>query len=831
MNWGVVGFSLLVAALLVAFSLSISVFAALPGSPLEVDGNSIVDSAADWDIVIDSTCDTIETGGSVTKGTCVTDPTSGDEGFTSGSKDINDISTWAYSTAPGEQSPPKNNIVHAFGAVYAVGGEQLLYFGMDRPSGANNGNATVGFWFLQNKAVLAPDGTFDSTSGGPATHTEGDLHIVAEFTNGGNIANLKLNKWQGGVLVNVFTTTPGTNVACNPGAPTTTLPAASVCVGVNNITSNLSWTGSVNPSIFFEGGINLTDLGFAANSCLAQFIAETRSSQENTATLHDFAMGDLSTCGTITITKDTIPNNAQDFSFTTFGTGLSPFSLDDDGETTILSNTKTFTGLLPGSYSVTETVQAGYNLTGLICTDPTTNTTWDTNTRTASIDVGASETVSCTFTNEPTQGTIELKKVWSGTAGQTTLNIGTSAGGTQVDSQLTGANGSAPLTTGQNTVNSGTYYLSETGGLTNYNTSALSCFNDVNDNGANDTEPAVSVGASDSVTVNPNDHVICTYTNTHQQGKIELQKDFSGTPENVTIKIGTSQNGLEVDSDVLSADGTDGEHTVDTGNYFVSETLTTPANYTSSLACYNDVNDNDAVDGGDTSHTVNTGTGEVAVGNSEDVLCVYTNTRNTGTVIVKKVMEGGTGTFNFTGTPSGSISVNNGTIQVTVDTGQYTSTETVPSSWDLTGISCDDSNSTGNTGTATATFNVESGETVTCVFTNQADANIIVQKQTDPEGDTTLFDFTTDYSSPFTLADNGSNNSGDLAPDTYNVAEGTETGWDLTSAVCTSSLGGSEDEDAIVLTAGETVTCVFTNQADANIIVQKQTDPEGDTTL
>src|SRR3989344_372164 len=244
MNWGVVGFSLLVAALLVAFSLSISVFAALPGSPLEVDGNSIVDSAADWDIVIDSTCDTIETGGSVTKGTCVTDPTSGDQGFTSGSKDINDISTWAYATAPGVQSHPKNNIVHAFGAIFTNGaGEQVLYYGMDRPAGANNGNATVGFWFLQNKAVLAPDGTFDSTSGGPATHTEGDLHIVAEFTNGGNIANLKLNKWQGGALVNLFATAPGTNVACTDASKI-------VCVGVNNANANLAWAGTVNPSIF-----------------------------------------------------------------------------------------------------------------------------------------------------------------------------------------------------------------------------------------------------------------------------------------------------------------------------------------------------------------------------------------------------------------------------------------------------------------------------------------------------------------------------------------------------------------------------------------------------
>src|SRR5947209_15563992 len=81
-------------------------------------------------------------------------------------------------------------------------------------------------------------------------------------------------------------------------------------------------------------------------------------------------------------------------------------------------------------------------------------------------------------------------------------------------------------------------------------------------------------------------------------------------------------------------------------------------------------------------------------------------------------MVGGTDTFTYSGTPSGAISTNNGTITASVAPGQYTSTETVPAGWALTSISCDDANSTGNVGTATATFNAEAGETVTCTFTN-----------------------------------------------------------------------------------------------------------------
>ena len=39
--------------------------------------------------------------------------------------------------------------------------------------------------------------------------------------------------------------------------------------------------------------------------------------------------------GTITIIKDAIPNDPQDFGFTTTGSGLSPFSLDDDNDATL----------------------------------------------------------------------------------------------------------------------------------------------------------------------------------------------------------------------------------------------------------------------------------------------------------------------------------------------------------------------------------------------------------------------------------------------------------------------------------------------------------------
>ena len=72
-------------------------------------------------------------------------------------------------------------------------------------------------------------------------------------------------------------------------------------------------------------------------------------------------------------------------------------------------------------------------------------------------------------------------------------------------------------------------------------------------------------------------------------------------------------------------------------------------------------------------------------------------------------MVGGTGTFSFTGSPNGSISSNNGTIFASVVPGTYSSVEGAVAGWDLTSVSCDDSDSTGNVGTASASFQVAGG--------------------------------------------------------------------------------------------------------------------------
>ena len=98
--------------------------------------------------------------------------------------------------------------------------------------------------------------------------------------------------------------------------------------------------------------------------------------------------GDAVTCtytntadATITVTKDAVPDAAQDFAYTTTGTGggtlfaSGTFLLDDDADATLpASRTFTFTGAdATGTKTITETLPvAGWTLTNLVCSTGTT---------------------------------------------------------------------------------------------------------------------------------------------------------------------------------------------------------------------------------------------------------------------------------------------------------------------------------------------------------------------------------------------------------------------------------------------------------------------------
>jgi Prealbumin-like fold domain len=138
-------------------------------------------------------------------------------------------------------------------------------------------------------------------------------------------------------------------------------------------------------------------------------------------------------------------------------------------------------------------------------------------------------------------------------------------------------------------------------------------------------------------------------------------------------------------------------------------------------------------------------------------------------------------------------------------------------------------------GTASAKSR-SSGSSVTSSLTDLAGpfpinlnncADITVIKQTDPDGATQSFDFTTTgtgYTTPFSLTDGQSNFSGNLATGTYSVAETPVTGWTLTSATCT---GTGNTPASITLHANDHITCTFNNRARGAIKILKESTKTG----
>lgn len=135
--------------------------------------------------------------------------------------------------------------------------------------------------------------------------------------------------------------------------------------------------------------------------------------------------------GTLTIVKDAVPNDSQDFSFSTGGSGLVSFTLDDDADTT-RSNQRTFTGLVAGTYYVIENPAPGFDLTGVTCTAGGVVGVADT----VQVTISSGANVTCTFTNtkraivqlnKRESNSLPLTRAWMFEVrnGATTSNAGT----------------------------------------------------------------------------------------------------------------------------------------------------------------------------------------------------------------------------------------------------------------------------------------------------------------------------------------------------------------------------------------------------------------------
>src|SRR5258706_571230 len=215
------------------------------------------------------------------------------------------------------------------------------------------------------------------------------------------------------------------------------------------------------------------------------------------------------------------------------------------------------------------------------------------------------------------------------------------------------------------------------------------------------TSSAVTIGSNGvfdagdagvSIALAAGENVNCTFTNT-KNGSITITKVMNGGTGTFTF-TGTPSGSINTNNGTVTATPPP------PGNYTSTETVA--AGWVlSNIACTapgtsSVVFGHTATNGGYTVFLPGALPIAIALGAGDDVSCTFTNTKN-GSITIKKVMNGGTGTFTFTGTPSGSINTNNGTVSATaLPPGNYTSTETVATGWVLSNIAC--------TGPATSTL-------------------------------------------------------------------------------------------------------------------------------
>ncbi|MDH3308224.1 MAG: hypothetical protein OEO77_11985, partial [Acidimicrobiia bacterium] len=419
----------------------------------------------------------------------------------------------------------------------------------------------------------------------------------------------------------------------------------------------------------------------------------------------------------------------------------------------------------PGTYSVSEVPIEGWELKDVTCSD-------DRNP--AAIELAAGETVTCVFTNQADANIIVEKQ--TDPDGSTQLFDFTASWDN--DGFSLADNGQED----SGDLDPGTYSVSEVP-IEGWELKDVTC--------SDDKDPdAIELAAGETVT--------CVFTNEADANIIvEKQTDPDGSTQLFNFTANWDNDGFS-----LADNGQEDSGDLDPGTYSVSETV--PDGWELKDVTCSDDRDPAAI--------------ELAAG--ETVTCTFHNEADSG-IIVQKQTDPADSTELFTFTPSwgDDFKLANGGSENSgeLDPGLYSVLETVPDGWDLESATCND-------GSSPAAINLQAGEVVTCTFVNQADANIIVEKQTDPDGSSVEFDFTASWDDDgFSLADNGQEDSGDLDPGTYSVSEIVPDGWNLASVECTDD----QDPADLTLVAGETIICVFNNRQNANIVVVKETDPDG----
>ena len=389
-------------------------------------------------------------------------------------------------------------------------------------------------------------------------------------------------------------------------------------------------------------------------------------------------------------------------------------------------------------------------------------------------------------------------------------------------------------TTGAQTVWEGQHTVSEQANaessnpLSDYN-SSLACSD------GEDTVPSdggkVDVGAGQEIT--------CTWTNTRKTGTITISKKL--VPFDDPGRFDLLLDG-KVKADYVGDGGTTGKLTVPTGQHTLSEetNVSSPnplSDYSSKLVCKDDQG------------TVDTTGNQVDISEGQNLDCIWTNTRKTGTLTVSKSLspKDDPGLFDLTinGTVKASAVGDGGsTGPQTVKTGKQTISEDAASSSPVSldqythSVACQDKEGPVPV-TQAGELTVASEQDVTCVWTNtRKTGTLTVAKSLSPRDDPGLFDLkVNDQTLAKAVGDGGSTGSQTVPIGTQTISEDTASSSPVslnqynTSVACKDDQGPVEVTQAGILKVGENqnVVCTWTNVRKAGTItVDKSLSPKDD---
>ena len=443
-----------------------------------------------------------------------------------------------------------------------------------------------------------------------------------------------------------------------------------------------------------------------------------------------------------------------------FAGSLGTFSLQTTGGYA----QRTFANLQAGTYTLSETVPSGWDLSNASCSD---------GSNPANLDLAPGENVTCTFQN-------------------------TQRGGLTVVKNTLGADGVFSYTS----LALGSFHLSTAGGTAQQHFAnlipATYDLTEVTPSGWRQESAACSDGSSPAaVVVDPGEHVTCTFLNTKLDTIVVVKRSVGG---DASFNF-TSQLLGNFSLTTVNGEARQSFTNLTPGVYALDEQPL--AGWTVESASCSD----------------GSSPASILLAAGETVVCTFTNLKQ-DTLIVETQALGGDARFEFASPQLGTFSVTTSSgVTRTLFTGLpsaiYSLQESAPAGWDLTSASCDNGDSPDS-------ILLLPGKTVTCTFQNTRRSTLTVLKVVVGEDAHFNFVSSTATSTTFgitTTGGLGSTTLSDLTPGTYDLQELSRPGWGASFALCSNGDAPTQ----VTLGAGEEVRCAFVNFQRSSLTVVKQT--------